>query len=113
VTFIAEAMIVLGALLMLLAAVGVLRLPDVFSRMHAGTKAASLALALILVAAAVLTPDAVARVKLVVAVAFQFFTAPVAAHLIGRAAYRAGVPLYEQTRFDELRGHTSGPPDGE
>lgn len=101
-TVVSGALVILGAALLLLAGIGVLRLPDVFSRMHAGTKAASLGLAFILVGAALVTPDAVARVKLLVAIVFQFLTAPVAAHLIGRAAYRAGVPLFEGTRFDEL-----------
>lgn len=104
-TALAHGLIAAGAVLMLLAAVGVLRLPDVFARMHAGTKAASLGLALVLSGSAVLTPEPMARLKLVVAIMFQFLTAPVAAHLIGRAAYRAGVPLYEGTRFDELREH--------
>jgi multicomponent Na+:H+ antiporter subunit G len=103
-TIAAYALISFGALLMLLAGIGVLRLPDVFSRMHAGTKAASLGLACVLAGIALVTPDAVARVKLVVAIVFQFLTAPVAAHLIGRAAYRSGVPLFEGTRFDELSG---------
>lgn len=109
-TVVAYVLVMLGAGLMLLAAVGVLRLPDVFSRMHAGTKAASLGLACILAGAALLTPDAIARVKLVVAIVFQFLTAPVAAHLIGRAAYRAGVPLFEGTRFDELGGRVPAEP---
>ncbi|HVM35724.1 MAG TPA: monovalent cation/H(+) antiporter subunit G [Actinomycetota bacterium] len=101
---VAYVLIMAGAIQMLLAGIGVLRLPDVFSRMHAGTKAASLGVACVLAGIALLTPDAVARLKLVVAIAFQFLTAPVAAHLIGRAAYRSGVPLFEGTRFDELAG---------
>lgn len=95
-------LVILGASLLGLAGIGVLRLPDVFSRMHAGTKAASLGLAFILMGAALDTPDSVARIKLLIAIVFQFLTAPVAAHLIGRAAYRTGVPLFEGTLFDEL-----------
>lgn len=90
-----------GALLMLLAGVGLLRLPDVFSRMHAATKSASLGLACTLAGTALLMPELSAVVKLVVAITFQFATAPVAAHVIGRAAYRAGVPLWEGTLYDE------------
>ena len=97
----ADTLIGIGAVLMLLAGLGVLRLPDVFSRMHAGTKAASLGLACILVGVA-LEADAPTAAKLVAAILFQFSTAPVAAHVIGRAAYRAGIPLWEGTLLDEL-----------
>ncbi|MDQ4144359.1 MAG: monovalent cation/H(+) antiporter subunit G [Actinomycetota bacterium] len=100
----ATGLIGLGAALMLLAGVGVVRLPDVFSRMHAGTKAASLGLACVLTGAAILVSDPVATVKVLLAILFQFVTAPVAAHAIGRAAYRAGVPMWEGTRYDELGG---------
>ncbi len=97
----AGTLIGIGATLMLLAGLGVVRLPDVFSRMHAGTKAASLGLACILVGVA-LESSAASAGKLVAAIVFQFSTAPVAAHIIGRAAYRAGIPLWEGTLVDEL-----------
>jgi multicomponent Na+:H+ antiporter subunit G len=97
----------LGAGLLLLAAVGLLRLPDVFARMHAATKAASLGLACVLAGTAVLMPTPGTVAKVVLAILFQLATAPVAAHVIGRAAYRAGVPLWEGTLYDEWqRGPT-------
>jgi multicomponent Na+:H+ antiporter subunit G len=92
----------LGVALMMLAAVGILRLPDVFSRTHAATKSASLGLGCILAGTALILPDRISELKLVLAILFQFFTAPVAAHMIGRAAYRSGTPLWEGTLFDEL-----------
>jgi multicomponent Na+:H+ antiporter subunit G len=76
-----------GSALVLLAGVGVLRLPDVYARMHAATKAPTLGLVLIAIAA-VVDLDA-GRPKLGLAIAFVFITAPVASHLIGRAGYRA------------------------
>lgn len=97
-------LVALGGALMLLSAAGILRLPDVFSRMHAGTKSASLGLACILVGTALLLPSPSTAIKLLLAVLFQFVTAPVAAHVIGRAAYRAGIPLWEGTLYDELDG---------
>ncbi len=100
----ATILVVVGSALMLLAAVGVVRLPDVFARMHAGTKAASLGLACVLAGTAMFLPVPGASVKLVVAMVFQFVTAPVAVHVIGRAAYRAGVSLWEGTLYDELGG---------
>jgi multicomponent Na+:H+ antiporter subunit G len=69
----------LGVALMILAAVGILRLPDVFSRMHAATKSASLGLACILAGTALILPDRISEFKLLLAILFQFLTAPVAA----------------------------------
>jgi multicomponent Na+:H+ antiporter subunit G len=97
--------VALGAFLMLLAGVGILRLPDVFARLHSGTKSASLGLALILMGAAALLSDPVTTFKLLLALAFQFMTAPVAAHILGRAAYRAGVPLWEGSVHDDMAGN--------
>lgn len=76
-----------GALLIVLAGVGVLRLGDLYSRMHAATKATALGIALVAASAAV-SLDA-GRPKIVLATVFIFVTAPASAHFIGRAAYRA------------------------
>jgi multicomponent Na+:H+ antiporter subunit G len=95
-------LLVLGSAFMLLAALGLLRLPDVYTRMSATSKAATLGAALLLVGAALhFGSVAVAGRALVIAV-FLFLTAPIAAHLIGRAAYRRGSPLWEGTVADEL-----------
>ncbi len=82
----------LGAAFTAVAGLGLLRLPDVYVRMHASTKAGTLGAGLILLGVALHfgTPDTVAR-ALVVAL-FLMLTAPMAAHLIGRAAYRSGIP---------------------
>lgn len=76
-----------GALLVVLAGVGVMRFGDLYSRMHAATKATALGIALIAIAAAVALDSG--RGKLLLAVAFLFITAPASAHFIGRSAYRA------------------------
>ena len=94
--------LLLGSGLMVLAAVGVVRLLDVFARLQAGTKAASLGLAFVFAGTAIAAPGPVSVAKLLLAVAFQFATAPVAAHVIGRAAYRSGAPLWAGTLIDEL-----------
>ena len=94
--------ILLGSALMVLAAVGVVRLPDVYARLQAGTKAASLGLALIFLGTAFASDGRTGAVKLVLAALFQFATAPVAAHVIGRAAYLSGAPKWEGTVVDEL-----------
>lgn len=92
-----------GALLMLLAAVGLIRLPDLPTRMHASTKAGSLGAAMIMLAVAVAIPDAGVLARAIAVIAFLLLTAPVAAHVIGRAGYFVGVPLWEHTVRDDLK----------
>lgn len=76
----------LGAALVTVGAVGLVRFPDLLARMHAATKGASLGLALLLVGAALGIGDPAAGALLALVAAFQFLTAPLATHLIARAA---------------------------
>ena len=101
---IAASLLLLGSAFMLLAGVGLLRLPDLFLRMSATAKAATLGAALAAVGAAIHFGEAAVVGRAVVVVLFLFLTAPVAAHKIGRAGYRRGAPLYEGTICDEARG---------
>ncbi len=96
-------LVLTGVALAVVAALGLLRFPDVFSRMHAATKPATLGLLLITVGAAVRMEDGSDAVKLLLVAAFQFVTAPVAAHMIGRAAYRSGTGGLDQLVVDDLR----------
>jgi multicomponent Na+:H+ antiporter subunit G len=113
------ALMAAGATLMLLAAVGVVRMPDLYSRMQAATKASSLGGGCLLLAVAVHFADPAIAVRVLLIVVFVLITAPVSAHAIGRAAYFVGVPLWEGTTLDELRGRydrrthalDSGPPE--
>jgi multicomponent Na+:H+ antiporter subunit G len=100
-TVLGTALVTFGVVLMFLSGIGVLRLPDVLARLQAGTKAASLGLACVFAGAAVLEPSVSAVVKLLLSMLFVFTTAPVAGHVIGRAAYEAGVPLWKDTWIDE------------
>ena len=93
-----------GAIFMLLAAVGLMRMPDLFMRMHSSTKSATLGAGCIMLGAALFFNDFAITVRALAIVAFLFSTAPVAAHMIGRAAYLSGVPLWEGTLSDEMRG---------
>lgn len=86
----ASLLILMGAVLALLAGVGQLRFRDVFVRMHVATKPATLGLALVLLGSLIRADGISPSVKLGLAIVIQIVTAPVAAHLIGRAAYRAG-----------------------
>lgn len=94
----------LGAFFMFVAAVGIIRMPDLLMRMHAATKAGTLGAGLILAAVAVFYSELGVTMRATATIAFLFLTAPVAAHMIGRAAYFVGVRLWEGTIVDELRG---------
>jgi multicomponent Na+:H+ antiporter subunit G len=94
---------VVGPAFALLAAVGVLRMPDVFTRMQASTKASTFGLGCVLAGAAVQFGDFASFIRLASIGAFVLFTTPVAAHVIARAAYLADVPLWSGTTRDERR----------
>ena len=95
-------LILSGCLFCLLAAIGIIRLPDTLIRMHAATKAGTLGAGLILAGVAVWFSDMGTVLRAMLALLFLYMTAPVAAHLIGRAAYRSGVELSKRTWVDHL-----------
>ncbi len=99
---VAGGLLLSGSALALSAVVGLYRLPDVYARMHAATKPATLGVALCLAGAAVRADDPSDVAKLMAAIVFQLLTAPVAGHLVGRAAHRSGAPLSDHTVVDEL-----------
>jgi multicomponent Na+:H+ antiporter subunit G len=99
---VAAVMVLLGATLMLLAAVGVVRMPDLFTRMQASTKAASLGSGLVLGAVALHFAELTVVARSMLAVAFIFLTAPISAHMIARAAYFIRVELWEGSVIDDL-----------
>jgi multicomponent Na+:H+ antiporter subunit G len=90
-----------GALFALLAAVGVLRMPDVFTRMQASTKAVTLGLGCLLIGGALQLGDFGSVIRLLSIGAFILITAPVSALVIARASYLAEVPLWQGTVLDE------------
>lgn len=91
-----------GGVLMVVAGLGLVRMSDLPTRMHASSKAGTLGAMLILAAVAVHTMDLAVAVRSLLVCLFFLLTAPVASHLLARAAYRAGVPLDEDTVIDEL-----------
>ncbi len=99
---VASVLIGSGVILMVLAGVALHRMPDVLARGNASTKAAGLGLASVLGGTAVAIGSAEAYVKLGLAIVLQFIAAPVAGHVIARAAYRSGAPLSDVTRIDEI-----------
>jgi multicomponent Na+:H+ antiporter subunit G len=93
-----------GALLSLVAGIGVLRFPGVLDRMHAATKPQVLGVLLLLLGLALRlrTPSDLGMIVLVAV--FQLATAPVSAQMIGRAAYRSGRVDRDLLDTDELAG---------
>lgn len=94
-----------GAFFMLVAGLGLLRMPDLFLRMSATSKAATLGAGLVMVSAAIYFNDNGITMRVLAIIIFLLLTVPVAAHMIGRAAYFDGVPLWKGTLMDDLRGH--------
>lgn len=97
----ASILLIAGALLALLAAIGLQRFDDVFARMHSATKPATLGLLFLMTGTALVLPEAGALAKLFLVILLQFITAPVAAHLVGRAAFRTGRELSADTLVTE------------
>ena len=96
-------LLVLGSLFAFIAALGMLRLPDTVMRMHAATKAGTLGAGLILIAVAFFYADLGITLRALAAITFLLLTAPVAAHLIGRAAYHSKIRLWDKTWIDQLK----------
>lgn len=92
-----------GVFFMIVAAVGFLRMPDIIMRLHALTKASTLGAACSLVATAIYFGQIEITVRAIFVILFLFLTAPIAAHIISRSAYRSKVPLWEHTVCDELK----------
>ncbi len=97
-----------GALFSLLAGIGIIRMPDVYLRISVTTKAASLGVGLLLVCAALYFREPSVTTKVLAIILFVLLTAPVGAHLIGRVAYMLGVPLWEKSVVDDLKGKYKG-----
>lgn len=94
--------VVLGCLFCLAAALGLVRFPDVLTRMHAATKPQVFGLILVLVGVTLSLRDAKAFTLLGVAVVLQILTVPVSSHLVSRAAHRNGDWAAEDAVIDEL-----------
>ena len=98
-------LLLIGSFLVLVAGIGVLRMPDLFLRMSATAKAGTLGTGLMVMAAAIYFNEFAIYTRALALIAFLISTAPVSTHMLGRAAYFDGVPLWEGTVQDDLRGH--------
>ncbi|MFV3129319.1 monovalent cation/H(+) antiporter subunit G [Niveispirillum sp. KHB5.9] len=100
---------VLGALFCVIAAIGVARLPDALTRMHASSKAGTLGCGLILAGVALFHPQVDVLARVIAAILFLLLTTPVSAHMIGRAIHASRERLWSGTVRDELRGTKDDP----
>lgn len=94
----------LGAIFILLAALGLIRMPDTYLRISVTTKAATLGIGLILIAATIYFSDIGITSRVLAIILFIFLTAPVGAHLIGRASYFVGIKMWKKSVIDDLEG---------
>lgn len=98
-------LIIVGVFFMFVGSLGILRMPDVFMRMSATTKSTTMGVSFTLLAAVVhFSNDLGSVTRILATIVFLFITAPVAAHMIGRAAYFTKVALWHGTVADELKG---------
>jgi multicomponent Na+:H+ antiporter subunit G len=93
-----------GSFFMLVASLGVFRMPDLLTRMHATTKSGVLGAGLIMCGVMLFFFDSGVTLRALAVMAFTTLTSPIAAHAIGRAGYFIGVPLWDKTIKDELHG---------
>lgn len=97
----AGTLMIAGAVLALIAAIGMFRMPDVYARLHVATKPATLSLVATLAAAAIRAPSWGAAALLVLSLVLQLWTIPAASHLLGRATRRSGLPPASPDSVDE------------
>lgn len=97
-------LILAGSFFVGIAAIGLLRLPDLYTRMHAAAKAGAFGGSLILIATALLFGSWIITIKIVLIILFFYASTPVAGHMIGRAGYLTGIRQWSQAKIDELKG---------
>ncbi|MCK5823851.1 MAG: monovalent cation/H(+) antiporter subunit G [Ichthyobacteriaceae bacterium] len=93
--------LVLGSITMLLAAIGMYRMPDFYNRIQVATKASTLGLLQVALGVGLIMPGWAP--KLVVLFVFILFTNPISSHLVARAAYFTKVPMSKDTKIDKLK----------
>jgi multicomponent Na+:H+ antiporter subunit G len=106
--WVSAGLFIAGAVFGLLAGIGLLRMPDVFTRMQASTKASTLGLGCLLASVALRNPELSFVVRAASIAAFMLLTSAVAAHVIARAAARSGAPIWKGTIVDERPGNIDG-----
>jgi multicomponent Na+:H+ antiporter subunit G len=107
--YLAAVLVLLGSLFALVGAIGLVRLPDVYARSHAASKAGTIGSGLAMLAIAVSAPEIYVATRAIAGLLFFLLTAPVAAHLLMRAAYIAGYPMWSGAIADAMPKSTKKP----
>ena len=102
ITLIVAALLVIGSSFTLIAALGLLRLPDIYTRMHAASKAGTLGSGLLLVTLGIQSGDTGTLTRSLAGVVFFLLTAPISAHLLAKASYATGYRMSDQSVIDEM-----------
>jgi multicomponent Na+:H+ antiporter subunit G len=100
--YVSGILIVIGAAFTLVATIGLIRLPDIYSRMHSASKVGTVGSGAVLIALAVHSQDLATVMRALAGVTFFLLTAPVAAHLLAKASYSAGYRLWEGSVRDDM-----------
>jgi multicomponent Na+:H+ antiporter subunit G len=100
-SLVAALLILAGSAFVLIAALGLIRLPDLYTRMHAASKAGTLGSCVMLVALAVFADELSVTTRALGGVAFFLLTAPVSAHLLAKAAHASGLQLWGGSVMDD------------
>lgn len=100
--YFAGILVIIGAFFALVASVGLIRLPDIYSRMHAASKAGTVGSGLMMIALACTAGDSGTAIRALAGVFFFILTAPIAAHLLARAAYKVGYRLWDKSVIDDM-----------
>jgi multicomponent Na+:H+ antiporter subunit G len=91
-----------GALFSLIAAIGLNRLPDLYTRMHAASKAGTVGSGLLLLAVGLHAADVATFGRALAGIIFFVLTAPISAHLLARAAHKVGYKLWSASVRDDM-----------
>ena len=121
--WVSAALVIIGATFALLAAVGIIRMPDFYTRLQVITKASTLGVSCLVLAAALEFEGTGTTTRALLVIAFLTLTSPISAQMIAMAAYTERVPLWEEIIVDELQEkeqlldpppeHPDGPEDTE
>lgn len=97
-----------GIALFVVAAVGLIRFPDPYTRLTAVTKSGTLGLVLVLLGVLVMDPGVAAAIKLILAIMLQLLTAPMGGLSLSRGTFRSGAALPAELQYDEMSEQRGG-----
>lgn len=101
-TLLVAGLLVIGSLFALAAVIGILRLPDFYTRMHAASKAGTVGSGVMLIALGIHADDGAVLARAIAGAVFFLLTAPISAHLLAKAAYTVGYRLGRESVCDDM-----------